>query len=105
MARPKTGKPRKRRLNLTVGEKTRESLTYLSEQRGMSISALVEELAANEAQNREMEPVIYAEWLPGPGEWKKCSHCHEDEFLPHLQHSYRCPNCGARMKRKENTGI
>lgn len=53
MDRPKTGKPPKRSLNLTVDEKTREVLTSLSEQRGMSISALVEEWAANEAQKTE----------------------------------------------------
>ena len=50
MARPKTGKPTKRSLNLTIDEKTREILASLSEQRGMSISALVEEWAAKEAK-------------------------------------------------------
>ena len=50
MARPKTGKPPKRSLNLTVDEKTRVLLISISEQRGMSISALVEEWAAKEAQ-------------------------------------------------------
>jgi len=50
MARPKTGKPPKRSLNLTVDEKTREILAAISAQRGLSISALVEEWAAKEAQ-------------------------------------------------------
>ena len=50
MARPKTGKPPKRSLNLTVDEKTREILATISEQRGLSISALVEEWAAKVAQ-------------------------------------------------------
>lgn len=45
----------------------------------------------------EAKPVIHAHWLPGPGEWKECSHCHEEEFLPDLQHSNYCPNCGATM--------
>ena len=55
MARPKTGKPPKRSLNLTVDEKTREILVSLSEQRGMSISALVEEWAAKEAQKDDTD--------------------------------------------------
>ena len=50
MARPKTGKPPKRSLNLTVDEETRKLLETLSEQRNKSISALVEEWAAKEAQ-------------------------------------------------------
>lgn len=50
MARPKTGRPPKRSLNLTVDEKTREVLASLSEQRGMSMSALVEEWATKEAK-------------------------------------------------------
>lgn len=53
MARPKTGKPPKRSLNLTVDKKTRETLTALSEQRGVSISSLVEEWAAKEAQKQD----------------------------------------------------
>lgn len=50
MARPKTGKPPKQKLTLTVSAEAREILASLSEQRGMSISALVEEWAAKEAQ-------------------------------------------------------
>lgn len=53
MARPKTGKPPKRSLNLTVDEKTREILVFLSEQRGMSISAMVEKWAAEELKKEK----------------------------------------------------
>ena len=52
MARPKTGKPPKRSLNLTVDEKTREILVFLSEQRGMS-SAMVEKWAAEELKKEK----------------------------------------------------
>lgn len=48
MARPKTGKPPKQKLTLTVSPEAREILAALSEQRGMSISALVEEWAIKE---------------------------------------------------------
>lgn len=41
MARPRTGKPRKKNLTLTVDERTREQLEWLSQHRQLSISALV----------------------------------------------------------------
>ena len=53
MARPKTGRPPKRSLNLTVDEKTRELLDILSKKRGISISALVEEWTAKETQKED----------------------------------------------------
>lgn len=43
MARPKTGKPPKKNLTLTVDEKTREQLELLSRYRQQSISAMVAE--------------------------------------------------------------
>lgn len=43
MARPKTGKPPKKNLTLTVDEKTREQLKLLSQHRQQSISAMVAE--------------------------------------------------------------
>ncbi len=50
MARPKLNTPKKQKLTLTVSAEIREVLTSLSKQRGMSISALVEEWATKEAQ-------------------------------------------------------
>ena len=50
MARPKPGKPPKQKLTLTVSSEAREILASLSEQRGMSISALGEAWAAEETQ-------------------------------------------------------
>ena len=41
MARPKTGKPPKKNLTLTVDELTREQLDLLSQYRQQSISAMV----------------------------------------------------------------
>lgn len=52
----------------------------------------------------DVEPVIDAEWLPSNGEWKECSHCHEEEFLPYLQNDKRRPNCGAHMKLEDGNG-
>lgn len=49
MPRPKTGKPPKKSLNLTVSEATREDLDFLSSYYGESISALVCVWAAREA--------------------------------------------------------
>ena len=43
MARPKTGKPQKKKLTLTVSEQTRIELAFLSEHHGESISTLVSE--------------------------------------------------------------
>lgn len=49
MPRPKTGKPPKKSLNLTVSEAAREDLSFLSGYYGESISALVCAWAAREA--------------------------------------------------------
>ena len=49
MARPKTGKPPKKSLNLTVSVETRDDLTFLSSHHNESISALVSTWAAKEA--------------------------------------------------------
>lgn len=49
MPRPKTGKPVKRSLNLTVSEEARENLNFLSNHYGESISALVSAWAGKEA--------------------------------------------------------
>ena len=29
--------------------------------------------------------------------WHKCTVCGESEYLPYLNHSNYCPNCGAKM--------
>ena len=50
MARPKTGKPAKKGMCLTVSEQTRAELTFISEHYGESISALVSAWAAKEAK-------------------------------------------------------
>lgn len=50
MARPKTGKPPKKNLTLTVDEKTRAELTFISEHYGESISYLISRYAENEAK-------------------------------------------------------
>lgn len=50
MARPKTGKPPKRNLNLTVDEQTKAQLDLISQHRQMSISALVAMWADCEAK-------------------------------------------------------
>ena len=54
MARPKTEKPLKKTLNLTVNEETKKILANLSQQRTMSISAMVEEWAAKEVQKEHI---------------------------------------------------
>ena len=50
MARPKTGKPKKKGMCLTVSEQTRLELAFVSEHYGESISTLVSEWAAKEAK-------------------------------------------------------
>lgn len=50
MARPKTGKPTKKGMCLTVSEQTRLELAFISEHYGESISALVSEWAEKEAK-------------------------------------------------------
>lgn len=51
MARPKTGKPPKKGLTLTVTEETREDLDFLSMYHNESISALVAEWSAKTAKS------------------------------------------------------
>lgn len=53
MARPKTGMPPKRSLNLTVDEQTREKLNMISQYYGKSISSMVSDWA--EAMARDIE--------------------------------------------------
>ena len=55
MARPKTGKPAKKGMCLTVSEQTRAELTFISEHHGESISALVSAWAAKEAKAIEKQ--------------------------------------------------
>ena len=50
MARPKSGRPPKRSLNLTVSEQGRLNLQHVSSYCAKSISELVEEWAAKEAK-------------------------------------------------------
>lgn len=50
MARPKTGKPPKKNLTLTVDKKTREQLNHLSQHRRQSISAMVAEWVDHEVK-------------------------------------------------------
>lgn len=50
MARPKTGKPPKKNLTLTVDERTREQLDLLSQHRQQSISAMVADWVEREVQ-------------------------------------------------------
>lgn len=55
MARPKTGKPRKKNMVLTVDEKTRGQLDLLSQHRQQSISSMVAEWADEEVERLEQE--------------------------------------------------
>ena len=50
MARPKTGKPPKKNLTLTVDKRTREQLDVLSQQRQQSISTMVADWAESEVK-------------------------------------------------------
>ena len=50
MARPKTGKPPKKNLTLTVDARTREQLDLLSQHRQQSISAMVADWVEREVQ-------------------------------------------------------
>ena len=49
MARPKSNKPKKQKLTLTVKGQSRVELNYISAHTGKSISELVEEWAAKES--------------------------------------------------------
>lgn len=55
MARPKTGKPPKKNLTLTVDEQTRDQLDLLSQHRQMSISSMVAEWVDQEVQQLNQE--------------------------------------------------
>ena len=55
MDRPKTGKPKKKGMCLTVSEQTRLELAFVSEHHGESISALVSEWASKEARAIEKQ--------------------------------------------------
>lgn len=55
MARPKTGKPPKKNLTLTVDEETREQLELLSQYRQQSISAMVTEWVNKEVRELQQE--------------------------------------------------
>ena len=50
MARPKTGKPQKQKLTLTVSAQARAELAFISAHHGESISELVSDWAAKEAK-------------------------------------------------------
>lgn len=50
MARPKSGRPVKKDMCLTVSQQTRTELAFVSAHYGKSISALVSEWAAKEAK-------------------------------------------------------
>ena len=55
MARPKTGKPRKGNLMLSIGAQARANLDFMSRIRQQSISSMVEEWAAKEAKKLAKE--------------------------------------------------
>ena len=50
MARPKTGKPPKKNLTLTVDKRTREQLDLLSQHRQQSISAMLTDWVDHEVK-------------------------------------------------------
>ena len=62
MARPKTGNPPKKNLNLTVNKETRERLKTISEFYGKSISSLVAEWAEEKEKEMERDKKILSEW-------------------------------------------
>ena len=62
MARPKTGNPRKKNLNLTVDEETRKRLKEISKFYEKSISALVAEWAEEKEEEMERDRRILSEW-------------------------------------------
>ena len=62
MARPKTGNPPKKNLNLTVDEKTKERLKEISKFYEKSISALVVEWAKEKEEEMERDKRVLSEW-------------------------------------------
>lgn len=55
MARPKTGKPPKKNMVLTVDEQTRKRLDLISQHRQQSISAMVAEWAYQETKRLKLD--------------------------------------------------
>lgn len=55
MARPKTGKPKKEGLSLSVSAQARANLDFMSRIRQQSISSMVEEWAAKESKRLAKE--------------------------------------------------
>ena len=55
MARPKTGKPKRQNLTLTVDAQTRTNLDFISRIRQESISAMLTQWAAKEAKRLAKE--------------------------------------------------
>ncbi len=79
MARPKTGVPPKRCLNLTVDEQTREKLNMISQYYGKSISSMVSDWAEAMARDieikKESEKRISATDTNVGGKLEKCFSC------------------------------
>lgn len=50
MGRPKSNKPTKEKLNLSVSRQTKLNLAFLAQQAGVSVSEFVESLAEKEAR-------------------------------------------------------
>ena len=79
MARPKTGAPTKRCLNLTVDEATREKLNIISQYYGKSISSMVSDWAEAMAHDieikKESEKRISATDINVGGKLEKCLSC------------------------------
>jgi hypothetical protein len=73
MARPKTGAPVKRNINLTVDEETREKMKFLSEYYGKSISSLVAEWT--EKERAKIGNTNSALNISRSGKKKGCSNC------------------------------
>ena len=55
MARPRTGKPKKQNLTLTVDAQTRATLEFVSQMRQESISSIVAQWAVKEAKRLAKE--------------------------------------------------
>ena len=73
MARPKTGAPVKRSINLTIDDHTREQLSIISKYHGKSVSCLLAEWAQEEIKN--IERTMSASNLSVTGKKKSCSTC------------------------------
>ena len=51
----------------------------------------------NEAEVKDVKPVIHAHWIVNEHGQPYCSNCNE-VFLPYVLTEY-CPHCGAKMNR------